>query len=214
MGLGHIGMEQGAAGVPGSTLYLKAVIALHLSDKFSPLSCQIVWQLKGRAKRSLFLSSCWCQIWDLPTLGWQWEKRHSLRSGQAEGEAKTDLLYFSLSYLVDLSLITISAETETRSETLYENLNLSRYLCWEKAAVLPPQVQIDLGTRQFQICSAGEVMRRFFCIQIVCTPYAVGEEKASCAGFKVQPFHVLPSLLPSFPQTGSPFHSSALNWAL
>lgn len=51
----------------------------------------------------------------------------------------------------------------------------------------------------------------FLCIQVVCTPYAVGEEKASCAGFKVQPFHVLPSLLLSFPQTGSPFYSPALN---
>lgn len=47
----------------------------------------------------------------------------------------------------------------------------------------------------------------FFCIWLVCIPYAVGEEKASCAEFKVQPFHVLLS----FPQSGSPFHSPALN---
>lgn len=65
-------------------------------------------------------------------------RTHALRCGQAEDEAKRNLIYFSPCCLVDLSLITISAERLRHSETLYGNLNLSRYLCWEKAAAFPP----------------------------------------------------------------------------
>lgn len=89
---------QGAVGVPGSALYLK-VVGLHLSDKFSPLSSQIVQQFKGRARKSLFLWSCWCQIWDLPTLGWC-EHMPSMGSGRGWGWEKSALFQASLTWLI------------------------------------------------------------------------------------------------------------------
>lgn len=133
-----------------------------------------------------------------------------LQWGQAEGEAERNLLYFSLSYLVDLSLITISAERLRHSETLCENLNLYRYLCWEKAGGFPPQAQVHLGTHLFQICPACEEMNYFFHSNCVHTMWC-GRGEGKLCWFKVQPFHMLPSLLLSFPQIGSPFHSPALN---
>lgn len=189
--------EAGSSRGPGSALYLKAVVALHLSDKFSPLSYQIVCQLKGRAK-ILFLSSCWCQIWGLPTLGWQWGNR----------------VYFNLSYLVDLSLITISAERLRHSEILYENLNLSRYLCWKKTAVFSPQAQVHLGTHQFQICSACEVMSYFFAFKS-CAPHMLWEKRRQVVlGLKCSLFTCsLPSSCP-FPKLGALFTLLPLTWAL
>lgn len=200
MGLGHIGSSRGAriCTLPKGCW---SAPQWQVLTSFIP-NCAAV---QGKGKEELVPLELLVSNMGPPNTGLMWA--HAL-SGVRQRVRLREICFISgLSYLVDLSLITISAERLRHSETLYENLNLYRYLCWDKAGGFPPQTQVHLGTHLFQICPACEVMNYFFCIQIVCTPYGVGEGKASCAGFKVQPFHVLPSLLLSFPQT-EPFSLS------
>lgn len=146
-----------------------------------------------------------------PTMG----RRHALRWGQAEGEGNRNLLYFSLSYLVDLCLSTISAEPLRHTETLYENLNLSRYLCWEKSAAFPPQAQVDLGTSyrytQLGLC---EVMSYFAPFKSCAHHMLWVKRRQVVLGLKWSLFMCsLPSSCP-FPKLGALFTLLPLTWAL
>lgn len=115
--------------------------------------------VKGKSKEELVSLKLLVSNMGPPNTGPTMGRRHALRWGQAEGKGNRNLLYFSLSHLVDLCLSTISAEALRHTETLYENLNLS---CWEKSAAFPPQAQVDLGTSyrytQLGLC---EVMSYF-----------------------------------------------------
>ena len=103
MRLGHVGMEQGATGawMPGPCALLVRLyctsIQWQVLNSFIP-KCVL---LKERAKQPPFAFSKLpvSHMWDFTRLG----RADALRWGQLEGEAKGNLLYFSLSHVADLS---------------------------------------------------------------------------------------------------------------
>lgn len=214
IGLGHTGMEQGAVGMPGSALYLKVFISLHLSTKFPPLSYQIVWQWKGRAKMSLFLSSCWCQIWDIPTLGWQ--RGEHMASDVVRHRVKPrEICFISafLTWLIWASWLIQLRDWDTQWNIVWESESLQVPLL-RKSCSVSSWSSNWLGSCQFQICSACEVISYCFAFKL-CAHHMLWEKRRQVVlGLKCSLFMCsLPSSCP-FPKLGALFTLLPLTWAL
>lgn len=203
MGLGHIGSSRGAriCTLPKGCW---SAPQWQVLTSFIP-NCAAV---QGKGKEELVPLELLVSNMGPPNTGLMWA--HALNGVRQRVRLREICFISGLSYLVDLSLITISAERLRRSETLYENLNLYRYLCWDKAGGFPPQTQVHLGTHLFQICPACEVMNYFFAFKS-CAHHMVWERgRQVVLGLKCSLFTCsLPSSCP-FPKL-SPFHSPALN---
>lgn len=195
------------SGLDVRTLCCKTLFAPHLSDKFLPLSCQYV--LKERTKQPHLPLTRWqCPAWRTV---WCWandgEKRCPwMRSGREWGQAKSALLQPSWPESLLFKLFEVLQHSERSCETEALQVSLIRKSCsgctfkirlaWGHTRVTETDLACFAWSNELLVC-----------IQIMCTPCAVHEKKASCTELKY-------SLFTCFLPSSCPFSKSKVLFTL